>query len=244
MCNTQLLNWDSDILGVRVAKILSPRLDKARLEQCLQTLKTQGIQLVYWVFASQDTISHEAAQACGGFLVDEKITYYLDLRPLSSIPFPGTENPVALSIASYPELSANAELTALAMEIAHFSRFSHDPNIPEQQVKKLYTTWINNACKKRVAKVVLVAKLHHIVGMVTIDDKQGRADLSLLAVATLHRGKGIGTRLVRAAQAWCLAHNYSISQVVTQKRNPQACGLYERCGYRKDKIEYFYHFWI
>ena len=238
MHNTQLLDWDSKILGVHVAKILSARLDKGSLEKCLQGLKSQGIKLVYWVFASQELISQKAAQACGGLLVDEKITYCVDLTTLSPLPFPTPE------IEIYTDSFANPELIALAIDIAKFSRFSRDPHIPEQRVNKLYTAWINNACKKRVAKVILVAKIHRIVGMVTIDDKQGRGDLSLLAVDPLHQGKGIGKHLVRAAQAWCLAHDYSISQVVTQKINPKACRLYESCAYQQEKTEYFYHFWL
>jgi dTDP-4-amino-4,6-dideoxy-D-galactose acyltransferase len=238
MCNTQLLDWDSEILGLRVAKILSTHLDKGKLEQCLQNLKAQGVQLVYWVFASQNSVSHEAAQACRGFFSDEKITYYLDLTTLPALPVPCAE------IEIYTALFANAELAALTIEIAQFSRFSRDPRITKQQVDKLYIAWINNACNKLVAKIVLVAKAPRIVGMVTIDDKQGRADLSLLAVDPLHQRTGIGKRLVCAAQAWSLANGYSISQVVTQKTNPKACRLYESCGYHLEKLEYFYHFWL
>lgn len=239
MVNTQLLDWDSEMLGVRVAKILDSLLDEKQLAQCLLDLKSKKIKCVYWTFDHHKRVSQQAANACGGLRVDEKITYCLDLSTLSPLPFPYPE------VEIYTDSYANAELIDLALEISPFSRFSHDPNIPAERVVQLYTTWINNACKKIVAKIVLVIKIqNHIKGMVTIDDKQNRGDLSLLAVNPQHQSQGLGKRLVCAAQSWCITQGYSISQVVTQKKNPNACRLYERCAYKHEKTEFFYHFWL
>jgi dTDP-4-amino-4,6-dideoxy-D-galactose acyltransferase len=238
MANTQLIEWDSAILEIPVAKILCARLQDVQLAKILQELRSQGIKLVYWPSDSKDPVSQEAAHACSGLLVYEKITYFLDLKTLPPLPFNA-------NIEVYSDSSANLALQNLMLEIIPFSRFSHDPNIAFAKVKKLYIAWINNACKKIAAKVVLVEKIHgHIVGMVAIADKQGRSDLSLLAVSPLQQGKGIGESLVRAAQAWSLNHHYTISQVVTQKLNRKACRLYERCNYQLEKIECFYHFWL
>lgn len=238
MNNTQLLDWDSQVLGLAVAKILTTPLAAQQLATLLQTLKTQGVTLVYWLIDSKDALSQQAAQDCEGFLADEKLTYCLDLMTLPPLsPDKGVE--------IYSEHTANAELEAIAIEISQFSRFAHDPKLSTEQVNKLYKAWINNACKKIVAKAILVIKEQSsIAGMVVIDDKQGRGDLSLVGVAPAYQGQGLGKRLVHAAQHWCLEHDYFISQVVTQKTNPKACRLYERCGYQLEKMEYFYHFWL
>jgi dTDP-4-amino-4,6-dideoxy-D-galactose acyltransferase len=238
MHNTQLLDWDSHLLGLPVVKILTTPLATQQLTTLLQTLKTQGIKLVYWLIDSQDKLSKQAAQVCAGFLADEKLTYCLDLMTLS----PSHSDK---GVEAYPEPIANAELEAIAIEISQFSRFAHDPKLTTEQVTKLYKAWINNACKKIVAKAVLVIKERQsIAGMVVIDEKQGRGDLSLVGIAPAYQGQGLGKRLVHAAQYWCLEHHYFISQVVTQKANPKACHLYESCGYQLEKMEYFYHFWL
>lgn len=238
MHNTQLLDWDTHILGLSVAKILTTPLATQQLATLLQTLKTQGIKLVYWLLDSTDTLSQQAAQDCGGFLADEKLSYCLDLMTLPPLP-----DYKEVEIYSAP--TANAELEAIALEISQFSRFAHDPKLSAEQVSKLYTAWINNACRKTVAKAVLVIKKQSaIAGMVVIDEKQGRGDLSLVGVTPAYQGQGLGKRLVHAAQHWCIEHNYLISQVVTQKTNPKACRLYESCGYQLEKEEYFYHFWL
>ncbi|MDQ8038798.1 MAG: GNAT family N-acetyltransferase [Rickettsiella sp.] len=238
MHNTQLLDWDSNVLGVSVAKILTATLTPEKLTSLLHMLKSKGVKLVYWLIANEDVTSQKAAQHCGGLLTDEKVTYHLDLKTL--LPFY-----IDKEIAIYTADTANAELEAISVEISKFSRFSHDPHLTISQVNKLYKTWIDNACKKIVAKTVLVIKDQYaIVGMVTIDDKKGRADLSLLGVDPQHQGKGLGKRLVQAAQAWSIVNNYTLSQVVTQKSNYKARRLYESCGYQQKKTEKFYHFWV
>ncbi|WP_218813717.1 GNAT family N-acetyltransferase [Rickettsiella endosymbiont of Dermanyssus gallinae] len=238
MHNTQLLDWDSHILGLSVAKILTTPLTTQELETLLQTLKAQGVKLVYWLIDSTDALSQQAAQDCAGFLADEKLSYCLDLMTLAPLP-------PDKGVEVYSEYTANAELEAIAIEISQFSRFAHDPKLSAEQVSKLYKAWINNACRKIVAKAVLVIKEQSsIAGMVVIDEKQARGDLSLVGVTPAYQGQGLGKRLVHAAQHWCLEHGYFISQVVTQKTNPKACRLYESCGYQLEKMEYFYHFWL
>ena len=238
MNNTQLLNWDSDILGISVAKILPSPLTTEKLALLLQELKSQRVKLVYWLVASEDIASQKAAQHCAGFLADKKVTYCVDLRTLSPLPS-------ASGVEIYTFDTANSELKTITTEIGRLSRFGNDPHLTVGQVNRLYEAWINNACKKAVAKIVLVTKnQQNIVGMVAIDAKQGRGDLSLLGVDPQHQGKGIGKRLVHAAQAWCLTNDYPISQVVTQQNNIKACRLYESCSYQYEKTDYFYHFWL
>ncbi len=238
MNNTQDLDWDSHILGLPVAKILATQLNKEELQRLLQKLKDQRVKLVYWLISNKDIFSQKAAQHCNGVLVDEKVTYCMDLTMLSPLPYDQNSE-------VYTHAMANTELEAIAIEIGKLSRFGRDPHLTSHQVDKVYKTWINNACKKKVAKVVLVIKKQKtIIGMVTIDEKGGRADLSLLGVDPQYQGKGIGKHLVHAAQVWSLDHGYSISQVVTQKTNTKACHLYESCGYQLEKTENFYHFWL
>ncbi len=238
MNNTQLLDWDSDILGISVAKILNPCLNEEKLRDCLEGLKKKGVKLVYWAIDSHDHTARQAALACDGFLADEKITYFLDLRSLS-LTFPYSD------VEIYQPQIASPELEDIALEIAQLSRFSNDPKLTTEQANKLYKAWINNACQKIAAKIVFVIKKQEtIIGMLSIDEKRGRGDLSLLGVALNHQGQGLGKRLVYAALAWCIAQNYSFSQVVTHKANVKARYLYETCGFTQEKMEYFYHFWL
>ena len=231
MNNTQLLDWDSDILGISVAKILSPSLNEEKLRNCLQSLKKRGVKLVYWAIDSHDHTAKQAALACDGFLADKKITYLLDLRSLN-LAFPYAD------VEIYPAQIASPELEGIALEIAQLPRVRNDPTPSTEQANTLYKAGLNNARQK------VAAQLETIIGMLSIDEKRRRGDLSLLGVAPDYQGQGLGKRLVYAALAWCIAQNYSFSQVVTHKAKVKARHLYETCGFTQEKMEYFYHFWL
>jgi hypothetical protein len=78
--NFQLLDLDTKLFGVGVAKILSPRLTVADLQTTLEELRKQHIRLVYWPSDSTDETSQQAAKVLGGALCSEQITYLLDLK--------------------------------------------------------------------------------------------------------------------------------------------------------------------
>ena len=240
MSHTQRLDWDSQILGLPVARIESVALTQVELQRCLQKLKKQGIRLVYWVCGAESLMANQAAIACNGYLVDQKITYQRQLNPLFFLDHP------EIMAEVYTASTANEELIALAKAIARHSRFNEDPHLSIEQVDKLYTAWIQNACQKRVAKVILIRRIQrNLAGMVVIAEQQPKhSNLSLLAVAERYRQQSLGRQLVCAAQAWQFRQGYTISQVVTQSNNLPARRLYESCGYALQKTDCFYHFWL
>lgn len=57
-----------------------------------------------------------------------------------------------------------------------------------------------------------------------------------LSCAKEHRGKGIGTRLVRALEEWAPAHGISRIEVRAFSTNPGGLRLYERLGYEREGL--------
>jgi len=92
--------------------------------------------------------------------------------------------------------------------------------------------------------VLVVRRADKVVGMATVGAKDGRGFIGLFAVDADMRGKNVGVSLIYAAQDWTRRMGLRFAQVVTQGENIGACKLYKKCGYRIEKIEYFYHFWI
>lgn len=237
--NYTLLDWDSQIFGYKVAKLLPTRLSAVELAEQLDLLRAQQVKLCYWATDSQDLETQVAAQKHAGFLADQKSTYLLNLKQLP------IASDITANIVAYPMANASTDLTELAYQSGLYSRFRADPTISEAIFKMIYTQWINNSCLRKIATEVLV--IYHqqrIVAMITLGDKQGRGDIGLLAVAEDCRSLGYGSALVQAAQANFLAQKYEFSQVVTQASNLPACRLYEKMGYQLEKVENFYHFWL
>ncbi len=57
-----------------------------------------------------------------------------------------------------------------------------------------------------------------------------RVQLEELVVSEKHRGKGIGTALVKAVKAWCKDNKISTLRINSQVANPDAHKFYENLG--------------
>jgi dTDP-4-amino-4,6-dideoxy-D-galactose acyltransferase len=231
----QLLDWDTEFFGMPVARVTEPDLTPRQLAVVLGELKTSGVKLVYWP-ASRECDAGVVRQF-GGLLADRKTTFCMDLRGISLVPADGVE-------PFTPSMSVQ-QLEALAVQSSEHSRFTVDPRIPREKCEALFRVWIQRSLNQEVAEEVLVVREgDRVVGMVTLGNKAGRGDIGLIAVDQQQRGKRHGERLVRAAQGWFAGNGYECGQVVTQGRNLAACGLFRKCGYAVEKVEYFYHFWL
>jgi len=232
----QLLDWDSGFFGMGVARITEPTLAKRNLADILLALKREGVKLAYWPSSRE---CEDEARGLGGYLVDAKTTFAIDLLGLS-------DDLLSIDLVEpYSPSMPVAELEELAVLSGACSRFALDPRIPRDKVAALYRTWMNRSLAKEMASEVLVIREgSSVVGVVTLGEKNGRGDIGLIAVDAGHRGRRYGEKLVRAAQKWFIENGYARGQVVTQGKNLPACRLYAGCGYSVEKVEYFYHFWL
>ena len=103
-------------------------------------------------------------------------------------------------------------------------RFSLDPLIPREGIRRLYGAWIRNSLERGQKDVVHVG-----VNFCTLACSGGTAKIDLLSV--LEPGRGIGRQLVTAA---ChRAHELGAERllVTTECENARAWRLYQRCGF-------------
>ncbi len=240
MSSHQLLDWDTEFFGFPVAKITESRLSKDELEAILKTLKEEGVRLVYWPSDSEDSASMEAGLARDGFLADRKVFY---LTELGAADFMGLE---LLMVEEYQEKEASQELKNLALISGVHSRYNLDPHIPHHKFEELYLARLENSISGELAKKVFILRSEKkLAGMATLEVKnETRGQIGLLAVDVLFRGRGMGKVLVKAARAWFAKEGYRELRIVTQQQNLPACRLYENCGFRQEKVENFFHFWL
>ena len=184
--------------------------------------------------------SSRLAIACDGFFADEKVTYVKDL-----IRFPNSKIDSEFITCPYSDQVPTEAMLKLAIQSSKYSRFRSDPNFPKNLCDKLFTTWIARSVSKEIAWEVLVVKQNNnILGLITLSDQDGFGNIGLVAVAEQAHGKGIGRILVTDADRHLANRGYKHAQVVTQRRNLIACRLYESCGYKINKIENIFHFWL
>lgn len=232
----QLLTWDTKFFEIQTGRIIPTSLQENQLASILTEMRQKGFQLVYWASDHQYTYDF---QSYSGILVDKKTTFEINLQNinLDSMPLPKAE--------PYSNSLPFSKLEKLAVQSGAFSRFARDNKFPHEKFTALYETWIRKSVSGEMANEVLVIRQNnHIVGMVTLSNKNGVGDIGLISVDEEFRGRKFGQQLVCDAQRWFIQNGCHTAHVVTQGDNLPACRLYEKCGYQKIKIEFFYHFWL
>jgi dTDP-4-amino-4,6-dideoxy-D-galactose acyltransferase len=152
-----------------------------------------------------------------------------------------------LMIRPYPQGPASPALVELALAAGVHSRFRVDRRIPAGRFTGLFQTWIQRSTRHELADAVLVAapsdRPEEILAMVTLSETGGTGHIDLVAVAEAARGRGLGLQMLQAAESWMLGRGAKMAQVVSQRANRPACGLYQRAGYHVLDVKHVYHFW-
>jgi dTDP-4-amino-4,6-dideoxy-D-galactose acyltransferase len=231
------LDWDSQFFGMEVFGVtLPPGGKEIDIQQLAVTLRGEGAGLAYFFLQQKTTDWQQQLAAIGAILYDEKVTYSKQLKPLSGTPPEKVERYMG---------EATDELLELAFLAGHDSRFKKDPRL-SPFFERLYTMWVINSLNGSIADRVFVYRTENkIAGLVSCkigNDKTG--NIGLIATAAGYQGKGIGTALLHATEAYYSGNHVATATVVTQKSNSQACFFYEKAGFAEYKTEYVYHLWF
>ena len=228
-----ILEWDSSFFGFKVATIHSLTLAVNEIEAMVTQMKGENIRLAYWKtpfkieeFPTQYTVK----------LSDVACLYSSDILKQTE------KHP---NISLYNQSTTSPELESIAIQCGILSRFNTDKKFPPQAFESLYKTWINKSVSKEIADDIIIYTLEgKLGGIVTVSIKNGVGNIGLFGIDESMRGKGIGTLLLQAAITYFADNNCTRAQVVTQKDNEAARGLYEKCGLTLIEQKYCYHIWL
>ena len=234
----EVLGWDSDFFGYKVARVANQSLNERSLRRIISEMDSDGVRLAY--LTAGDETSSDAGKKLGGHLACRRATYACSLPPTAKAGGKGKTR-----VEEYLETVPDHALEALALCAGEYSRFKTDPRIGDELFRRLYLQWIRNSTDKSFADAVLVTRgKDAITGFITTKVADGGGSIGLIAVAANERGKDLGSALLEAAGKWLNSKGCDTAYVSTQKSNEAACRLYERCGYRLDRIEDVYHIWL
>jgi dTDP-4-amino-4,6-dideoxy-D-galactose acyltransferase len=269
----ELLPWDSEHFGRRIARVRGGRLTPEALGRIDAWAGHAGIECLYFLAGADDPATAPLAEAGGFRLVDVRLT--LERSAGAAAPasdgvagsavegaFPGARGDTgagaggaAAAVASRAAAPADAaELRRLAAASHHDSRFYQDPHFDRDRAGDLYARWIEK-CLADPAGIVLVASPPApaapaaappagVQGYITAAlTAAGRGQIALFAVAAEARGQGVGGRLIAAALDWFAARGAERVTVVTQGRNVQAQRIYQRFGLLSRRMDLWFHRW-
>lgn len=223
------LDWDSDFFGYEIGQTEINYFD----QKCKSVLldETDRFKLVYITSDKEIYPIIESAK-----LVDIKIQLTKEVLI--------EEDCKKVNLSEY-KLEDNEQLKKLAFQSGIYSRFKRDRNFTKNEYEKLYTKWIEDSINKLIADNIIVYKdnFNEYKGFITVKHKMDFAEIGLIAVDELSRGKGIGAALLNYVNNLTKLAGLKKIIVTTQFENIPAMKLYERAGYKIISKKYIYHLW-
>jgi len=177
---------------------------------------------------------HRHLQASGASYYDSKLTFYKSVDDCSC----------PSDIIVYDGGNRN-DLKNLSLISSQYSRFRRDPRLADN-ANSMYREWIHASLSRKLADDIFVHWEGDVInGMVTIQktEESGVATIGLIAVDESSRGKGIGKRLLLAAESSLVDTGIETLEVVTQGENAAAINLYHQCGFVIKSKQGVYHWW-
>ncbi len=233
----QILAWDTNFFGQKIARISSTTLTTDEAAQVRAWATENSIACCYFRSNANDEISIRVAEENRMRLVDVRITFE---QPIS--------NTFSKLVPDNIRLAQPEDIPKL-QEIAKYShqdsRYYFDSNFSRADCDRLYKVWIERSCEG-YADVVFVATMDdNACGYLTCHlqaNKNGQ--IGLIALAEKAQGKGRGTQLLQNARQWFQSQNVERISVVTQGRNINAQRFYQKSGFTASSVELYYHWWF
>ena len=149
---------------------------------------------------------------------------------------------VSKDIKSVIQLSPALE--DLAIQSGAYSRFNRD-KILREKFPLLYKTWIAKSVNRDIADIVFghYRSDGKLSGMVTLKAENDWSKIGLISVNKLDWGLGIGKKLIRQAENWCITKGRNELIVDTQEVNTKASPFYRACGFELLNKIHIFHIW-
>jgi len=233
----EILSWDSDFFGFKIAKI-------TRFENCtelamlVQNMAKVNVRVAYVYIDQNDMQKNICLINKNAFHADEKTTYLINTE--GKIPNTATE-----SIVEFKNEHVGEKLIDLALQTSKYSRFRTDKNFGGEACDRLYKEWIIKSSSGNFDDKVFVFKNDkNIQGFITLKTLNDTGSIGLIGVDSTSRGNNIGSQLINKAISYFQDNGIFKIEVVTQKANIPACRFYERNGFTISSITNIYHLWI
>lgn len=224
MMNLVKLDWDTEFFGYPVSMIKTDghSFDPGRLLKI-----TKNFKLVY-IQSADPLLNPYLTQG------DRKVVFSKKPKPQAI--------QAGVRVAQVDHMES---LVQIGLESGVWSRFSLDPKFTSSEFHRLYSAWVKRSVVGEIAYTSLtVLEDGKPAGLITLgDDGPGRSSIGLFAVADGHRGKGIGKRLLLAAENLSALRHDAELTVATQGKNETACAVYQQSGFQTISETYIYHYW-
>lgn len=237
----ELLPWDSEFFGRRIARAVGNSIDSSSMEELLEWASRENADCIYYLI-EPCSFRHARIAAKAGFgLTGVRMTLRM-FPPIPKASEAGCSKRSPIRPAGSEDLPA---LERIAGSVHRGTRFYNDPNFPDPLCSRLYSRWIARDVKGHADAVLVADTGSGAVGYVScLTDASGNGgSIGLLGVSSEKRGRGLGGALLDAAMKWFRDREVERVTVVTQGCRPESQRLYQSRGFRTSGVGLWLHWW-
>jgi dTDP-4-amino-4,6-dideoxy-D-galactose acyltransferase len=234
----KILKWESDFFKKKIGEILMdlPLKEPIKLEDHYD-----------FIITKQKEDSKIKIKGFTNSYKEEKITFSKNLKKLD-LPLLATTTTTTTTttILDTDKAPIKADLLFdLAYESGKHSRFKQDALFKDSEFEKLYQCWIINSINKTFGhKVFYILDNKVPIAFVTLNLKDNIGHIGLIAVDKHYQGQGLGKRIIKYIESYCVNHTISILKIPTQAHNKNASRFYTKLGYHIIQQDIIKHFWL
>jgi dTDP-4-amino-4,6-dideoxy-D-galactose acyltransferase len=240
----QLLQWDTDFFGFRIAKVISGRLNEDLIKPVNNWCRQNRIDCLYLLIESDDIQSIRSAEDQDYRLVEVRINLERWLKTWNPITRPHIENNVLVRPIQPSDISTLLEIAKTAYID---SRFYFDKHFPEDKWQAYYATWVKKSCEGGAPIALTAIKNNEIVGYITgqIDkETPTKGQYELTGVRESARKAGVGQELFCSGIDEFVRRGVEYLWVSTQGRNVTTQRMIQRHGFLTRSCQLYYHKWF
>ena len=193
--------------------------------------------LVYAIAKEDDTVLQNHYSSLGGRLVDNKVLLSLNLDLRNKVEIP-------TQVKRKVSCENDENFFDVVIQSGIDSRFKVDPLFPNELFEKLYRKWGAESFGGQMGDEVFIYEIDSkIAGLVTLKFLNKTVKVSLIAVDSKFRNKGIGASLINKVIDRGMEKGFESIDVITQADNEVAMKFYKGCGFEVQSVEKIYHYW-
>lgn len=230
------LDWDTEYFKVPSARvILHHPLSSSEYQTLIDFASTY--EFVTIINQSDDKMNNRwLGEATTAFLTDVNLQFEMNVT------LPHDTDPDTLISSSLPR---DEEIIAIASSSFRYSRFFNDPYLPQPQAGQIYLNWTKNAFEQEDKFFVVTKRQSHVAGytLFSVDEKEKRATIELIAVAKDYQGQHVGKSMIDALNTFAVEHQLQKIHVGTQADNIDGIRFYTRVGFQPVSCASVYHYW-
>lgn len=219
-----ILKWDSAFFNRKIGELDISSKSLSLVETALKKAKNEAFEYVTCRLKDFNTIQSRHLESLGFYLSDLGITWAIQPDEFSYTA--SNKNDTDIRLATDSDIPSIIEI---ARPLFGESRFYNDPFYSKDDADKLYDTWIENSVKGDAADIVLYV---HKKGFITCKKtSKDKGHIAIIGITIDHRGKSLGSTLIKEALKWFQSQGVNLVSVRTQLKNLNAMNFYSKLGF-------------